>query len=166
MGHALAHPHRPTHQPPVPRGRSRRTAADEVRRPPDPGWGEILRPAALEARQAPPFDKKTLVVLASTCDAWEARLPEETEVSAFVLNFFAWPDDIEIRLSDDKMHGAINRCFSVVALTRHTASAVWGGSEKNGFEQLADDIYACREVRAAPDIDALHSLTPQAQELR
>ncbi|GAN46097.1 hypothetical protein ABID82_001605 [Methylobacterium sp. PvP062] len=114
----------------------------------------------------PPFDKKTLVVLASTCDAWEARLPEETEVSAFVLNFFAWPDDIEIRLSDDKMHGAINRCFSVVALTRHTASAVWGGSEKNGFEQLADDIYACREVRAAPDIDALHSLTPQAQELR
>ncbi|MGU3665620.1 hypothetical protein ACLBX9_15685 [Methylobacterium sp. A49B] len=110
--------------------------------------------------------RATLAALAPVCDAWEARLPEETEISAFVLVFDPWPVDVEIRLSDHRMHGKMSRDFSVVALTRHTASAVWGGSEGNGFAVLADDIYAYREAMSAPDLDALHSLTPQAWETR
>lgn len=107
-----------------------------------------------------PEARATLAALAPVCDPWEARLPDETEISAFVLPFRPWPEDTRVHLSDHPQLGEASIYTPVVVLTRNSATAVWGGAERVGFEALADDIYAHREAVLAPDLDALGTLAP------
>ncbi len=107
-----------------------------------------------------PEARAQLAGLAPVCDAWEGRLPEEPEATALVLAFNPWPDDLVVHLSDKPRRGRADRHYPIVALTRHSATAVWGGSETNGFQQLADDVYDDRDAQAAPDLGAIETLRP------
>jgi hypothetical protein len=112
-----------------------------------------LAPLSADAREK-------LAGIAPVCDAWEARLPDEKEVTALVLAFNPWPDDLVVHLSDKPRHGRADRHYPIVALTRHSATSVWGGSETNGFQQLADDLYDERDALAAPDMGPIGTLAP------
>ncbi|NEU12596.1 hypothetical protein G3T14_10650 [Methylobacterium sp. BTF04] len=99
-------------------------------------------------------------------DGWLVRWPGETEAFAIVVYYDPWPDDLKVRLHDvsridgmDTGSGEMDRSYSVLAATRHSASATWGGSANVGFQLLADDVWRERERIPAPDIDALMSLT-------
>ncbi|KAB1071149.1 hypothetical protein [Methylobacterium planeticum] len=108
-----------------------------------------------------PEARDRLAALAPVCDPWEARLVEEAESSALVLGFRPWPEDLRLRLSDVPIYGEACRNFPNIALTRFSATAVWGGSVNvAAFEQLADEVYAERERRIAPDLDDLETLAP------
>lgn len=107
-----------------------------------------------------PEAREHFAPLALVCTPWEARLTDEAQVSALVLVFSPWPRDLVVKLSDAPNYGLASRHYPIVVLTPFSATAVWGGSERTGFQQLVDDIYDHRDARSAPDLDALGTLAP------